>query len=107
MERVKRAAKRFLVAVKVPTLRRGTYYVAACTPQGGADQGALGCATSLADLKIKGGDPVRGPAARKQFQAQGKVTARAAQAQYTPGARTLVPVGDRVWPKLGNGGYQS
>ena len=32
---------------------------------------------------------------------------RAAQAQCSPGARTLVKPGDRVWPELGNGGYQS
>ena len=79
--------------------------MAACTPQGGADKGALGCATSAADLKIQGGDPVRGKVAQRQFQSQGK--ARAAQAQCSPGARTLVKPGDRVWPELGNGGYQS
>ena len=90
----------------MPSLKKGTYYVAACTPQGGADKGALGCATSAADLKIKGGDPVRGKVAQRQFQSQGK--ARAAQAQCcSPGARTLVKPGDRVWPELGNGGYQS
>src|SRR3954468_16711756 len=44
--------KRFLVGVRLPRLQKGTYYVAACTPQGGADTGKLGCATSLADLKI-------------------------------------------------------
>ena len=97
--------KTFLVGVKVPNLKKGTYYVAACTPQGGADKGALGCATSAADLKIQGGDPVRGKLAQRQFEAQGK--ARAAQAQCSPGARTLVKPGDRVWPELGNGGYQS
>ena len=70
--------KTFLVGVKVPSLKKGTYYVAACTPQGGADKGALGCATSAADLKIEGGDPVRGKLAQRQFEAQGK--ARAAQA---------------------------
>jgi hypothetical protein len=31
----------------------------------------------------------------------------ATQAQCTTGARTLVKPGDRVWPELGNGGYQS
>src|SRR3954452_23480421 len=40
-------SKAFLVRVKVPaTLEKGTYYLAACTPQGGADAGRLGCATS-------------------------------------------------------------
>ena len=99
------STKTFLVGVKVPSLKKGTYYVAACTPQGGADKGALGCATSAADLKIQGGDPVRGKVAQRQFQSQGR--ARAAQAQCSPGARTLVKPGDRVWPELGNGGYQS
>ena len=44
-------------------------------------------------------------AAVRAARPQGK--ARAAQAQCTPGARTLVKPGDRVWPELGNGGYQS
>ena len=101
------ATKTFLVGVKVPALKKGTYYVAACAPQGGADKGALGCATSAADLKIRGGDPVRGRLAQQQFEAQGKARARAAQVQCTPGARTLVKPGDRVWPELGNGGFQS
>src|SRR3954453_2588545 len=99
-------SKSFLVDVAVPSnLKKGTYYVAACAPQGGADKGRLGCATSAADLLIKGGDPLRGPLAQKQFEAQGK--AHAAQAQCSPGARTLVKPGERVWPELGNGGYQS
>ena len=68
--------KTFLVGVKVPNLKKGTYYVAACTPQGGADKGALGCATSAADLKIRGGDPVRGKLAQRQFEAQGSRPAR-------------------------------
>jgi hypothetical protein len=99
------ATKRFLVGVRLPRLKKGTYYVAACTPQGGADKAALGCATSAADLKIAGGDPLRGRLAQRQFASQGK--ARAAQAQCSPGARSLVKPGDRVWPELGNGGYQS
>ncbi len=78
---------------------------------GGSDTGRLGCATSAADLKIKGGDPVRGALATKAFEmqngaAQGK--AHAAQAPACgPGARTLSEPGNRVWPELGNGGYQS
>src|SRR5690349_875193 len=65
------ATKSFLVDVNVPaSLKKGTYYVAACAPQGGADAGALGCATSAADLRIKGGDPVRGPQATKAFDTQ-------------------------------------
>src|SRR5262245_23731372 len=40
----------FKVAVKLPAaLARGNYYLAACTPFGGADKGKLGCATSAND----------------------------------------------------------
>src|SRR4051812_1794350 len=36
--------KSFLVDVKLPSnLKKGTYYVAACAPQGGSDAGRLGC----------------------------------------------------------------
>ena len=106
------SAKSFLVDVKVPSsLKKGTYYVSACTPQGGADEGKLGCATSAADLKIKGGDPLQGKLATKAFDAR----ARRAPARRTPrrrrparpGARTLSQPGNRVWPELGNGGYKS
>ena len=91
-------SKSFLVGVKLPaSLKKGTYYVAACTPQGGADKGALGCATSAADLKIKGGDPLRGQLATKAFDTQnGAATGKAHAAQApacTPGARTLVRAG--------------
>src|SRR4051794_29101709 len=103
-------SKSFLVGVKLPSnLKKGTYYVAACTPQGGADAGKLGCATSAADLKIKGGDPGRGRLANKAFDAQngGSSKAHASQAACSPGARTLSEPGNRVWPELGNGGYKS
>ncbi|WP_084286159.1 M1 family aminopeptidase [Solirubrobacter soli] len=106
-------SKSFLVDVKVPSsLKKGTYYVAACTPQGGADAGALGCATSAADLRIKGGDPVRGPLATRAFDVQNGTVAtskaRASQAPAcSPGARTLSEPGNKVWPELGNGGYKS
>src|ERR1700754_774454 len=96
-------AKRFLVSVQLPALAKGTYYLSACTPVGGPDTGKLGCATSARDILVKGGDPLRGPLAQKQFDAR----AGAAQAQCGPGARTLSNPGDRVWPELGNGGYQS
>jgi hypothetical protein len=109
------ATKSFLVGVKLPaSLKKGTYYVAACTPKGGADQGALGCATSAADLKVKGGDPLRGPLATKAFDIQnGSSPAAAGKAHASqapacgPGARTLSQPGNRVWPELGNGGYKS
>src|SRR3954447_7457558 len=108
------SAKSFLVDVKVPSsLKKGTYYVAACTPQGGPDKGALGCATSAADLKIKGGDPLQGKLATHAFDVQNGTTAasgkaHAAQAPAcTPGARTLSEPGNKVWPELGNGDYKS
>jgi hypothetical protein len=108
------SAKSFLVDVKVPSsLKKGTYYVSACTPQGGADKGALGCATSAADLKVKGGDALQGKLATHAFDVQNGTAAasgkaRAAQAPAcTPGARTLSQPGNRVWPELGNGGYKS
>src|SRR5690242_13283195 len=45
-------SKSFLVDVRLPsTLKKGTYYLAACAPQGGSDAGALGCATALGDVK--------------------------------------------------------
>jgi hypothetical protein len=102
------ATKTFLVKVKLPNLEKGTYYVAACAPQGGADAGKLGCATSAADLKIKGGDPVRGALANRAFDAQnGAASGKAHAAACGPGARTLSEPGNRVWPELGNGGYKS
>ncbi|MDA0162361.1 M1 family aminopeptidase [Solirubrobacter ginsenosidimutans] len=108
------SAKSFLVNVKVPaSLKKGTYYVAACTPQGGADKGALGCATSAADLKIKGGDPLQGKLATRAFDVQNGTVAASGKAHAsqapacTPGARTLSEPGNRVWPELGNGGYKS
>ena len=103
------ATKTFLVDVRVPSLKKGTYYIAACAPKGGADKGALGCATSLADLMVKGGDPLQGKLATKAFDNQnGAAKAHSAQAPAcSPGARTLSEPGNRVWPELGNGGYRS
>ncbi len=46
------ATKTFLVDVRVPSLKKGTYYIAACAPKGGADKGALGCATGLVDDQV-------------------------------------------------------
>jgi hypothetical protein len=102
-------AKAFLVNVRVPsTLKKGTYYLAACTPQGGPDRGKLGCATALREVLMKGGDPLRGIKATRAFDAQnGASKARAAQAQCSPGPRHLSSAGNRVWPELGNGGYQA
>src|SRR4051812_33410405 len=75
------STKTFMVDVKLPSsLKKGTYYVAACTPQGRADAAALGCATSLADLKIKGGDPVRGALANQAFDAQNGAASSKARA---------------------------
>src|SRR3954447_14184773 len=101
-------AKSFLVGVKLPSnLEKGTYYVAACTPQGGSDAGKLGCATSAADLKIKGGDPMRGALANRAFDIQNRASGKARASACSAGARTLSEPGNRVWPELGNGGYKS
>ena len=99
----------FLVDVKIPSsLKKGTYYLAACTPQGRGDAEQLGCATALKDVVVKGGDPLRGVSANAAFdQLNGTTKAHASQAQCSPGPRTLSSPGNRVWPELGNGGYQS
>src|SRR4051794_28859711 len=63
-----RCSQGFLVNWRIPAgAKRGTYYLAACTPQGGSDKGRLGCATAQRDVLVKGGDPLRGIAAQKQF----------------------------------------
>ena len=78
--------KSFLVDVKLPSLKKGTYYVAACTPQGGSDTGKLGCATSAADLKIKGGDPLQGKLATKAFETQNGAAQGARRRRHRPAA---------------------
>jgi hypothetical protein len=98
----------YRVAVKLPSgLGKGNYYLSACTPKGGADTGAMGCATAQKDLLIGGGIPVRGPEALKPY-IKAKATAHTAQAETcSSGAHTLAKPGTRVWPELGNGGYLS
>jgi hypothetical protein len=102
-------AMSFLVDVKLPsTLQKGTYYLSACTPQGGSDAGALGCATAEQNVAVKGGDQLRGSLAQAKYAGTGVVKAHAAQAaQCSPGPRTLSSPGNKVWPELGNAGYQS
>src|SRR4051794_28835726 len=96
----------YSVAVKLPSgLARGNYYLSACTPFGGSDAGKLGCATSASDITIKGGTPVRG--AKVQLPSLSALAQAAAAEDCTPGARTLVKPGDRVYPEAGNGGYKS
>src|SRR3954451_1963909 len=96
----------YAVAVKLPAgLARGNYYLSACTPFGGPDAGKLGCATAANDLKIKGGSPVRG--VKVQLPSLRSLAHTAAAEDCTPGARTLVKPGDRVYPEAGNGGYKS
>ena len=92
----------YRVAVRIPgSLPRGDYYLSACTPNGA---GALGCATTATELRIKGGTAVRG--AKVRLPRARPAGARAAQAETcSSGAHTLVKPGDRVWPELGNGGY--
>ncbi len=94
----------YRVAVKVPSgLSRGNYYFAACTPIDG--DGNLSCATSSKEVRIDGGFPVRGSAVRLPTAFKG---ARSAQAETcTSGGHTLAPVGDVVYPELGNTGYSS
>ena len=94
----------YRVAVRVPGgLSRGNYYFAACTPLGSS--GDLSCATSSKEVRVQGGTPVRGRAVRLPTAITG---ARAAAAEdCSSGAHTLAPTGDRVYPELGNGGYNS
>jgi hypothetical protein len=94
------ASRRFTVAVRVPSLRRGSYQLAACAPRGVAG-GWLTCATGATELQVKGGDAVRGPVAARQL------AAAAADDTCSSGAHTLAPPGDKVYPEGGNGGYKS
>src|SRR4051812_32619994 len=88
------ASARYRVRVSIPAgLKRGNYYLSACTPSG-LNTGALGCATSHRDLKIKGGTAIRGALVKLPARAS---RAHAAQAEVcSPGAHTLVKPGDRV-----------
>src|SRR3954467_15544988 len=94
----------YRVAVKLPGgLARGNYYLSACTPYG--NDGAQGCASTADEIRIKGGTPIRGSQVQLPPLRSG---AKASAAEdCTPGARTLVSPGDRVYPEAGNGGYSS
>jgi hypothetical protein len=83
----------YRVAAKLPSgLRRGTYYLSACTPSG-AGAGLYGCATAADEITV-------GKLARR--------TATAAQtAECSAGGRTLAKPGSRVYPETGNTGYTS
>jgi hypothetical protein len=98
-------AAAYRVAVKLPSgLSRGNYYLSACTPSG-TGAGEVGCATSDADVLIKGGTAIRGPKVRLPALRSG---AKAAAAEdCTSGAHTLAVPGERVYPEAGNGGYKS
>jgi len=89
---------RYSVKVKLPSgLARGTYYISSCT-QRGAVAGELRCATAEDEVLIKGGSPIRGSG----------VLARTSDAETcSSGAHTLSKPGMRVYPEMGNGGYQS
>ncbi|HET6549581.1 MAG TPA: M1 family aminopeptidase, partial [Solirubrobacter sp.] len=99
-----RSSARYRVGVKLPSgLKRGTYYVSACTPSG-AGAGLYGCATAQDEVLVKGGTPVRGRRAAAVYRR----VARASVAEdCTSGARTLSKPGMRVYPEMGNGGYIS
>ncbi|WP_028058034.1 M1 family aminopeptidase [Candidatus Solirubrobacter pratensis] len=97
-------AAAYRVAVKLPSrLSRGNYYLSACTPSG-TGAGELGCATSDADVLIKGGTAIRGPKVQLPALRSG---AKAAAEDCTSGAHTLAAPGERVYPEAGNGGYKS
>ena len=91
----------YSVKVKLPSgLPRGNYYISSCT-QRGAVAGDYRCATAEDDVLIKGGTPIRGSGALAP-------TASASAAETcSSGAHTLSKPGMRVYPEMGNGGYQS
>ena len=94
----------YRVAVKLPKgLARGNYYLAACTPYG--NDGDQGCASTANEIRIGGGTAIRGSKVRLPAL-RGGAKASAAE-DCSPGARTLVSPGDRVYPEAGNGGYAS
>src|SRR4051812_18208450 len=91
----------YSVKVKLPAgLPRGNYYISSCT-QRGAEAGDYRCATAEDDVLIKGGTAVRGSAAR------GAPASASAAETCGSGAHTLSKPGMRVYPEMGNGGYQS
>ena len=102
-----RGTAAYRVAVKLPAgLRRGNYYLSACTPSGGA-AGTLGCATAHDEVLIKGGRNVRGASVRLPALRSADA-ARISQAETcSSGAHTLAKPGERVYPEAGNGGYAS
>src|SRR3954470_16837550 len=80
----------FKVAVKLPALTKGTYYLSACAPTGA---GTYGCATAQDDIVV-GAVPL--------------AKARVSQAPAcSSGAHTLSKAGQRVYIETGNGGYTS
>ncbi len=89
----------YRVNVALPaSLKRGNYYLGACTAYG-VGGGSLGCATAQDEVLIKGGVPVPGTV---------NTTARAAQAaECSAGGRTLAQPGSRLYPETGNTGYKS
>src|ERR1700754_855229 len=93
-----RGSANFTVAVKLPSsLKKGTYYLSACTPSGNV-LGGYRCATARDDILIGGGAAVRGMGARAKVSQA---------AECSSGARTLSKPGMRVYPETGNGGYTS
>src|SRR3954451_13247063 len=91
----------YRVSVKLPaTLKRGNYYLAACSPSGAGD-GLLSCATAADDVLIKGGLPIRG------IGAQAAKAKAAAADVCSSGGRTLTIPGGHVYPETGNTGYSS
>src|SRR3954447_23660574 len=93
----------FSVKVKLPAgTKRGNYYLSACTPAG-LGAGDLGCASSANEILVKGGLPIRGSEAAKRLARKPRASAE----DCPSGAHTLAAPGERVYPEVGNGGYQS
>jgi hypothetical protein len=88
----------YSVKVKLPAgLPRGNYYISSCTQRDDV-AGELRCATSEDEVLIKGGTPIRG---------SGVIAKASAAETCSSGAHTLSKPGMRVYPEMGNGGYQS
>ena len=98
--------KTFLVGVKVPEPEEGHLLRRRVHAAGRRRQGRA----RLRHERRRPQDPGRRPGARQGRAAAVRgagQTLAPRRRQCSPGARTLVKPGDRVWPELGNGGYQS
>jgi hypothetical protein len=91
------ASGAYSVRVRLPrALRDGSYALIACA-QRGAASGALGCVTAERHLQI-------GPAAHPR---RARISADAGNGPCSSGAHSVSPLGSRLYPDTGNGGYVS